>query len=1211
MPEGPLLRLHSAPMVTCPACGAPTPEGARFCPSCGGSLVPACPVCGAERPEGARFCPSCGTPLVEEAPIPAGQERRLVTILFADLAGSTSLGERLDPERLREVLATYFAAMREEIEAEGGTVEKFIGDAVMAAFGVPVAHEDDPARAHRAALRMGRRLEEVNRSLADRFGVRLDIRIGVNTGEVLAATRPEPGEPMVTGDAVNVAARLEQLAEPGQIVVAERTARAARGFRYRELGLRELRGKRDAVPAVLLEGETVGPVERGVPGLQAPMVGRDQELALLRTIYARAVAEGRPNLVTIYGDPGVGKSRLVREFLAWAETESPAPYITFGRCLPYGEGITYWPLAEILKRHAGVQDSDPTDAVLRKIETACDAVLEADPSIDAVRTCRAIAYTAGLEFPTAPMSGREPRQIRAEMHAAWRSFFSALSRTAPVVAVIEDIHWADDALLDLLEELADRLLGPVLLVCPARPELLDARPGWGGGRRNFSSVSLEPLTAEDAGRLVGHLLSVDSLPARLRARILERAEGNPFFLEEIVRHLIDEGRIARDGDRWRATERIGEVEIPDTVQAVLTARIDLLGPEEKRTLQRAAVVGRTFWPGPVRRLLNGDGDRVHDTLERLAERELVLARLGSAFAGEPEFAFKHILTREVAYESLPRRDRARAHADVAGWLEEVAAERSREFVELLAYHYHEAYRGASEDPGVDPAVVGSLRDRAFAALLEAAEQARLRFAIGKSLKLAEKAERIAAEPLERARALEQIGVTAIGDYRGDLAWRCLREAADLRLEHAPEDREAIARVCARAVEAPTRWPGSMTDVPEEEEISRYIAIGFDNAGDREGESLVRLLTARAFGPFSFGGGRELRPGEYEAARADGWRAAEIAERLGRPDLASAALDASTSAAITLGYYGRETESVERRLALADVLDDPWEVGDIFAMGAWSEAFVGDYRRAVELGTEGVRRTEGHEATGLMIHSLCWIALARFSLGEWDVVTDELLPRVRRLLADRSEEPPYFTAALLGPAAFIKAAREDPDAVELEELIGRMSRRPRHHSVALAAWLAWIRIRRGELDEPLDELRRIGEAPASPARPLTIRLRAEAMADAGRLEDVPRLLEGARSFAEAGGLRALPAHLDALEGRWAVATGETVRGQELLRRAVEGLEHLGARWDLARAELSLAEAIATSRPEEARERLTAARQGFERVGSVLELRRAAGLAERLG
>ncbi len=546
-----------------------------------------------------------------------------MTILFADVTSSTSLGERLDPERLQEVLATYFGAMREEIEAEGGTVEKFIGDAVMAAFGVPTAHEDDPSRALRAALRMRERLAEVNADLDRRFGVTLQIRTGVNTGEVLAATSPRPGDPMVTGDAVNVAARLEQAADPGAIVVAERTARAARGFRFRELGEQELRGKEQAVAAVMLEERKPDADERGVPGLRAPMVGRDRELELLRSLYERSAEEGQPNLVTIYGDPGVGKSRLVAEFVDWAEGQSVEPTIVRGRCLPYGDGVTYWPLAEILKGLADVRDTDTTEVALERIQRLGRDLITTDVATHPEKATAALAYSVGVEDPAFSFGAMEPREVSLKIHAAWRSLFSSLASRAPVVAVIDDIHWADQVLLDLLEELADRVVGPVFFLCPARPELTERRPGWGGGKRNVSSVGLDPLTASESDRLVGLLLSVADLPGSVHERILERAEGNPFFLEEIVRHLIDEGMIVRDGRHWRATSTIAEVQIPDTVQAVLAARIDLLDPVEKRALQRAAVVGRVFWPGPVGRLLNGDRDRLRSTLDRLEERELV------------------------------------------------------------------------------------------------------------------------------------------------------------------------------------------------------------------------------------------------------------------------------------------------------------------------------------------------------------------------------------------------------------------------------------------------------------------------------------------------------------------------------------------------------------------------------------------------------------
>src|SRR5438093_7295974 len=334
----------------CLTCGSDNAAGARFCATCGSPLAAPCSVCGSAIPDGARFCPACGSPVESAA---GGEERKVVTILFADVTGSTALGERLDPERFREVMQAWAEAMREEIDAEGGTVEKFIGDAVMAAFGVPVAHEDDPERALRAAVRMLGRLDELNLDLQRTHAVTLQIRIGVNTGEVLAATAPAPGEAMATGDAVNTAARLQSMADPGTVLVSERTANAVRGFVFEDRGPQQVKGRRERVQTFRLLEESVGPT-RGVPGLSAPMVGRDPELGLLRTIYERIVRDRRPHLVTVYGDAGVGKSRLTREFVGWAEGPAPPPMTLRGRCLPYGDGITYWPLAEILKGHAGI-----------------------------------------------------------------------------------------------------------------------------------------------------------------------------------------------------------------------------------------------------------------------------------------------------------------------------------------------------------------------------------------------------------------------------------------------------------------------------------------------------------------------------------------------------------------------------------------------------------------------------------------------------------------------------------------------------------------------------------------------------------------------------------------------------------------------------------------------------------------------------------------
>jgi len=1135
-----------------------------------------------------------------------------VTVLFCDVTGSTGLGEQLDPERLQEVLATYFAAMREEIEAEGGTVEKFIGDAVMAAFGVPTAHEDDPSRALRAALRMRRRLEEVNTGLQARFGVSLRIRTGVNTGEVLAAPNPLPGEPMVTGDAVNVAARLEQTAEPGEIVVAERTARAARGFRFRELGEQELRGKEQAVPAVVLEEEAPARAERGVPGLHAPMVGRDSELEVLRSLYHRSAAEGRPNLVTIYGDPGVGKSRLTAEFLAWSAGVKKPPVVVRGRCLPYGDGVTYWPLAEILKARSGVLDTDPPNVALERIRAMGRELLTEEVAADPAKATAALAYTVGVDDPGMPFHTLEPREVRLKTHGAWRSFFSALAGAAPVVAVIEDIHWADPALLDLLEELAERVQGPVLFVCTARPELTERRSGWGGGRRNFSSVALDPLTALEADRLVTLLLSIEDLPPAVHDHILARAEGNPFFLEEIIRKLIDEGRIVREADRWRAAAGIDDVVVPDTVQAVLAARIDLLAPKEKRALQSAAVVGRVFWPGPVLLLLNGEGPELDDTLGRLEDRDLVLSRLGSAVAGQREFAFKHVLTRDVAYESLPRRDRARAHSAVAEWIESTSGERRGEFAELLAYHYEEAFRGRREDAQGDPTTLEDLRRKAFASLMQASEDARRRYAVAKAAAMAERARALAVEPLERAMALEQVGMVALNDYRGDLAFASFREAADLRTEHAPADGMAIARVCARAVEVPMRWPGSMMHIPPEEEVQRYLDLGSANVRDGDSEEHARLLLARGYIAYAFGHRRTITDDEYERASADADEATQMAVRLGRADLASASLDSAGATLWPRGVYGRSLPLIRRRLDLAEALEDPWELGDIHAVAAWATAMMGDYPEAVRLATKGEALTAG-EAQGMALHNLSWGAFAEFALGNWDVVVDEIVPRVLALLGERKDDPPYFTAHAFGSAAFVHEARGDPAAVELTALLRRHAlveggEWPRSSLI----WLTSILTRRGWTEEVEQLLEKLGSRPSGIGRPLEDQVRAEVLARHERWDEVPAFLVRSREFVSQGELRALPVHLDRLEARTSVAAGDVDGGLAMLEHARTGFERLGAAWERARTELDLAEALAaTDRYEEGRAHLDAATPDLERVGALLEIERARDLSKRLG
>ncbi len=1169
--------------------------------------VAGCRNCGAALPEGARFCPACGTPTVAA---PAAEERKLVTVLFADVVGFTGLGERLDAESLKEVMDAYFGAMRQEIEAEGGTVEKFIGDAIMAVFGVPVAHEDDPTRALRAALRMRDRLERLNKDLTTSHALSLEVRVGINSGEVLAVTEPRPGEAMVAGDAVNVAARLQQTGEPGDVLVGERVARATRGFHFEEVVPLTLKGKGVPIRALRLIGEGLRS-EHGRLGLRAPLVGRDAEMALLDTLYDRAVRERRPNLVTIFGDAGVGKSRLVTEFVQRIERGRVPPLHLTGRCLPYGDGVTYWPLAEILKSMAGILDTDPQDIVVEKVRKLGHELLTSDVTPDTVRATAALAYSVGVEDPDVSLRDLSPRQVRVETHSAWRSLFSALTAERAVVLTIEDIHWADGAMLDLLEETADRLQGPLLILCPARPELTHRRPAWGGGRRNYSSIALDPLTQIDSEQLVGSFLGPEDIPVKLGTQILERAEGNPFFLEEILRHLIDDGVLVRDGERYHATSEAREVIVPDTVQAVLAARIDLLAPEEKRILQYAAVVGRVFWAGVVRDLLDRDDSDVDEILERLEARELVRIRLVSTIGGDREYIFKHVLTREVCYESLPRRERAGPHARTAAWLEGTTEGRQREFAELLAHHYLEAYRPLEQDTRADASHAEAMRTKAFEYLLIAANEAMTKLVLGKAQQLAEQALQIARDSLERSRALVTLGLTFKNGYVGDRAWASLREAVDERLVATPYDHRMMVDLCTLAIDIPLRWPGSMRTLPTEREAARYLQLGMEHARSLpagDSEEMVKLLAARAFWAYGFPEQIDSAE-ELDVAQKEGEKAADMARRLGKPDLESAALDAAHSGFMARDMWGHVDPIINRRLELVSVIRDPWELGDIYAMTSWTYFMQGRYLEAMRFAHEGLERV-GVDAPPPKIHCVSWSAMARFRLGHWAAFLADL-SNLEELLGDRRAKPPVFASRPYAAAIVVHEIQGNRSAADAYlAMISEVERAER--AFTGTPWVAMALARRGLADEALRRLQRSGNQGATrPFRGLLLEARCEIIAEAKMWGLAKGAATDARLHGYEAKLLALPLIADRLEGLVALNEDRFDDAVTLLGHASAGYAGIEARWDEARCDLALAEAlIATGHADEARVRLQRAGATFERLSAVNEGARASALLEGL-
>jgi class 3 adenylate cyclase len=1099
---------------------------------------------------------------------------KLVTVLFADVVGSTARAEASHPEDVRTVMTSYFEAMAEEIRAEGGTLEKFVGDAIMAVFGVPSAHEDDPVRAVRAARRMLERLRTWNATRDEQFA----IRIGIETGDVVASG-DAAGELLVTGDSVNVAARLQQVAEPGMIVVGERTARAVRShFTLREAGEPlGLKGKSEPVKAWLVAGEREAVEERGVPGLTAPLVGRERELDYLRTELERVTADGRPALVTLLGDAGIGKSRLVRELLAQVDDDAT---VLIGRCLPSGQGAALLPLADMLEARAGVFDSDGAETALAKIAHLVEADVDADIAGDASRTAAALATTLNVaQDAGAPL---DPRERRRDLVNAWRALFGSLARRAPIVAVVEDLHWADPQMLDILDDLADRLEGPILFVCTARPDLLRVRPDWGGGRRTFSSLPLDALSAGESALLVSLLLEIDSLADSTRDGILERSEGNPFFLEEIIRHLIDEGVLTFEDGRWRARQEVRRVDLPDSVQAVILARLDLLSPEEKRVAQRAAVIGRFFWDGAVAAVAGVDDlDAVLGTLRR---REFVVERISSSIAAQREFVFKHVLIRDVAYESLPRRERGRAHVEAAGWLERTT--RASDVSEQLAYHYESAYGYLGTD---------ELRCKARARLLEAAANAHRRFATTQGERLGRSAVDLSRSGGERVEALE-----ALADQHyhvGDAAWRAFSEA----LVELSEDDPNFPRLAGKAAQFGSRWVGTMAELPAIDEVRNLIAAGL-RAAPPDSPERARLLVDEGFLVLQ----RERRPRDVVDRAVD--EALAAADAAGDADIRSAALDLASARAMFGGRFGDMRRRARTRTQLLAELRDVKEIGDTYAMVAWSAHDVGLYREAEAGATACIERSREVDA-GAYLHGLTWRVASRFMLGDWDgaLADQSELERVASL--DSRELPAGFTVRAYAYAALCHELRGEAAVADryIDLTLATQARAPEDdppprgslHLAPLARALA----HRGRFD---DALSIIPLEPHSGSAARTLEALCEIVPARADWAEAAAVAAKAREEAAWGELVGLPVFVDRLEGRAAAAAGDVELGTALLRGSADGFAQLEARWEEAFSRLLLAETLLERDAHAAQRELGQALAVFEQLHSVKEVDRARAL-----
>jgi class 3 adenylate cyclase/tetratricopeptide (TPR) repeat protein len=952
-------------MSVCANCGVENPLGQRFCGSCGNALAAVCASCGGTNPAGQRFCGECGAPLTVAAPAPVPvaeapvSERRLVSLLFADLVGFTTLSESRDPEAVRELLSRYFDTCRRLVELYGGTVEKFIGDAVMAVWGTPVATEDDAERAVRAALDLVAAVS----ALGDEVGApELRARAGVLTGEA-AVNLAAVGEGMVAGDLVNTASRIQSVADPGTVLVGEATRRATeQAIVYEPAGEHELKGKAEPVPvwrALRVVSGVRGQLKS--EGLEAPFVGRDRELRQIKDLFHVAADEQRAQLVSVTGIAGIGKSRLAWEFYKYIDGLADTTYWHRGRCLAYGEGVTYWALADMVRMRCLIAEDDDQQTALAKLHATLEEhVLDADERrFIEPRLAQLLAI------------GEQEARDRQDLFAAWRLFFERLADTYPTVLAFEDMQWADASLLDFVEYLLEWSRNhPIFVVTLARPELLERRSTWGAGHRNFTSIYLEPLSESAMEQLLAGL--VPGLPSSLRDQILARAEGVPLYAVETVRMLLDRGLLVEDGSSYRVAGEIESLEVPETLHALVAARLDGLSPDERRLLQDASVLGKTFAPDALAALAGLERARLDELLTMLVRREVLGLQSDPRSPEQGQYGFLQDLLRHVAYETLPKRERREKHLAAADLLSSALAE--DEIGEVVAAHLVDAYR---LDP--DAADAGALRARACAALLRAGERAASVGASVEGLRYFEQAAELSGEPADEAPALFRAGEMALAAGEPERAASLLDRSG--AFYEATGDTHAAARAASLQARAEQRL-GRLDDAITRME-GAYAVIGEDTPDADLAFLLSRLASAHTFA------------GNIERATEFNERALDLAEALKRPDIVE-------HAAVTRAFIIGTRRPMEARALYQLALDSAIERQDdesasvscanlsdlAFQRDQYADS-VAYLERALELARKVGDRTREWFALAEMTYALTM-------LGRWD----EALARLEELPRDR-------------------------------------------------------------------------------------------------------------------------------------------------------------------------------------------------------------------
>jgi class 3 adenylate cyclase len=1041
------------------------------------------------------------------------EERRLVTILFADVVGSTALGESLDPEDVRALLGRLFAIARDAVEQHGGRVEKFIGDAIMAVFGLPVAHDDDAARALSAAIDLRGRVRG-DAALADRIAIRL----GVNGGEVIASRDQQATEFMVTGDPVNTAARLQQSADPWGILVGERTVRAVgERFTFGPVTQVEAKGKANPVAARPLFGLAAWD---GRPSRHR-IVGRQADLQQLDLTARRAFDEGRPYLVSIVAPAGVGKSRLLEEFLDGLD---PAIRVAIAQCLPYGQRLTYWPMRAILLALVDLSD----DATPEAVREALDTWLRAAGDPEAGKTAEQLAATIGAgEIETAD---------RISLFAAWRRFIELAAARAPVVLVIEDLHWSSDSLLDLVESiLQPRADVPLLMIALARPELLDRRPSWGGGRRNAVSIALEPLPEAAVAELVADLL--DRPAPEIVAAVVDRAEGNPFYAGEIVRSLVD--RLGAVPDSAAVAGAIDA--LPDSVQLTVLARLDALEPNARRVVQLGSVLGRSFQPRALPALEPGLTDaQVEAAIDSLSDRDLIRP------TGHGAVAFRHILFQEVAYGTLPRSERARLHAAAGAWLEQEATTSGRqdELAEIVAFHLREAATLGSL-LGVAPAP--DLAERAVRWLRLAADAAAAGAATTEAARHLNAAIELA--PLELQPDLfERLGEIWAG---GDQGVEAFDKANALGRELGLGEEQEL-RTLAQSAIVDARWAGSVSHKrPVEENRQRFERLRVLVAQPfSDGARLLGYL-ALAFGPANLLDIPD--PVLLEGARASALQALELARALDDPDAVSAALDALGAIDLNEDRMADVSKSTSERLEIADRIATNERV-DAWIVTAWAAALLGDLEGSQRASAQARAGLGSGQAPAWALGASAWRIFALHGLGRWDEAVVEL-QRAAVSWQESEIRAPWFALNGFLAGLAIARARRDPIGLEQWRTASRTVFERSDPEIRTQRLKAYV-------DEDLPELERLvlHEFRVFVGRLDYIYLTCQLLADR-RHSAATAVLDRIIEYTEERSLRLISSQARRLRGL-------VMRNPEDLTRALEAFDAMGSQPNVARIRTEL-------------------------------------------